>query len=256
MQKQQALELLNEKINTFTELLNNSTIGNRWSEEYLVAYRGAEAILKELFSEADAEKFKENTRIMQVMIGMRPHEQQEYDRYKETLVRCIAELKANKERIELFWEEKKPTGDIMANKIPFISMSFDETDNQVNNYFTDILSALKIKYETGERYSKDGISEKVKKRITNSDLLIIIFVKRGRKEDGSFTTAPWLVKELGIAQGCGKEVIALVERGISEKEIANLNWEEELIYFDRTNIDEMEKATIKYLEALKEHILT
>jgi hypothetical protein len=256
MQKQQALELLNEKINTFTKLLNNSTIANRWNEEYLVTYRGVEAILTELFSDSEAEKFKENTRIMQVMIGMRPHEQQEYDRYKATLVKCIAELKANKERIELFWEEKKPARDIVVNRIPFVSMSFDETDNKVNNYFTDILSALEIKYETGERYSKDGISEKVKKRIRNSDLVIIIFVRRGRKEDGSFTTAPWLIKELGIAQGHEKEVIALVERGLSEKEIANLNWEEELIYFDRSNIEEMEKATVKYLEALKEHILT
>jgi hypothetical protein len=63
----------------------------------------------------------------------------------------------------------------------------------------------------------------------------------------------WLLKELGIAQGAQKDVIAWVENGI--KDIANLEYEKELIHFDRDNVREIERATIKFLEALKEHKL-
>lgn len=113
---------------------------------------------------------------------------------------------------------------------------------------------MKIDFETGERYSKDSIPKKVLGRIENSGLFITIFVRDEKIEGGGYTTPSWLLKELGIAQGCKKEVIAWVERGI--KDIANLNYEKEVIYFDRENLVLMEKATIKFLEALKEHSLT
>ena len=112
---------------------------------------------------------------------------------------------------------------------------------------------IQIDFETGERYSKDSIPQKVQSRIRSSGLFIIIFVKRDKIESGGYTTPSWLLKELGIAQGARKDVIPWVEEGI--KDIAGLNYEKEVIYFQRNNVTEIKKATIKFLEALKEHKL-
>ena len=141
----------------------------------------------------------------------------------------------------------------MPTVIPFVSMSFDESDQDINQYVTGILKALQIDFETGERYSKNSIPQKVQSRIRSSDLFIIIFVKRDKIKGGGYTAPSWLHKELGIAQGAQKDVIAWVERDI--KDIAGLNYEKEVVYFKRNNANEIEKATIKFLEALKAHKL-
>ena len=47
----------------------------------------------------------------------------------------------------------------------------------------------------------------------------------------------------------------MVEKGIDEKYSAGLNYGKEIIYFERDNLSEIERATIKFLEALKEHKL-
>ena len=81
--------------------------------------------------------------------------------------------------------------------------------------------------------------------------MIGIFTRREETKDGKYRTAEWLVKELGIATGAGKHVIALVEKGVGD--IAGLKYEKEVIYFERNNAEEIQKATIKFLEALREH---
>lgn len=136
-------------------------------------------------------------------------------------------------------------------RLPFLSISFDKKDKNINEYFKDILKALQIDFETGEKYSKDSIPEKVKKRIENTDLIIVIFVKRDELTKGGYVTPAWLIKELSHAQANGKEVIALVEEGIND--IAGLKMEKEIIPFKRDHQTKMLDATIKFLEALKEH---
>jgi len=137
--------------------------------------------------------------------------------------------------------------------VPFVALSFAGSDKRINGYVTSLFDTLQIKFVTGERYSRDSIPKKVRDRILNSDLFIVIFVRRDKISGGGYTTPSWLIKELGIAQGAKKDVIVWVEKGI--KDIAGLNYEKEVIYFGRKNVGEIEKATIKFLEALKEHKL-
>ena len=132
-------------------------------------------------------------------------------------------------------------------------MSFNDADKEINEYVMQIIRALQINFETGERYSRESIPQKVQNRIRRSSFFIVIFVKRDKIESGGYTTPSWLIKELGIAQGSKKEVIALVEREI--KDIAGLNYEKEVIYFDRNDIKEIQRATIKFPEAIYEHEL-
>ena len=177
----------------------------------------------------------------------------ELHKYKIHIHSCITHLGMYRERIQNFWGTDELETATKSTIVPFVSMSFDKNDKDINEYITGILDALQIDFETGERYYKGSISEKVQSRIRSSDLFISIFVKRDKIESGGYTTPSWLHKELGIAQEAQKDVIAWVECDI--KDMAGLNSEKEVIYFKRNDANEIEKATIKFLEALKEHKL-
>ena len=210
-------------------------------------YQGTEALLTELFSQEEAMEFRRNVTSFGGFAGGRTDYVRELSDYKEHILSCIVQLKVYGERVQNFWKTE-PELTKRSTILPFLSMSFDETDRQINEYISEILRALKIEFETGEHYSKESIPDKVKNRIANSGLFIVVFVKRNRLEDSSYTTSAWLIKEMGIAQGCKKEIIAWVEQGINEKEIANLNYEKEIIYFDRMNVEQWKKQLLSFLK--------
>ena len=253
--KNKALKLINKKILQFQKVLDEATYDNRYNEAYKFAYYGTENLLTELFSKEEAMNFRSSVNDVSsaVSFGGGINYAEELQDYKEHINSCIAQLKVYRERIQDFWANYEMETVTKSIVVPFISMSFDKSDQDINHYVTGILKALQIDFETGERYSKDSIPQKVQSRIRSSDLFIIIFVKRDKIEGGGYTTPSWLLKELGIAQGTQKDVIAWVEKGI--KDIAGLNYEKEVIYFNRNDEKEIEKATIKFLEALKEHKL-
>ena len=251
--KNKALKLIDDKISQFQKVLANATYNNRYGEDYTLAYYGTETLLTELFSKEEAMNFRSSVSSMVAFIGGEINYAQELQDYKEHINRCIAQLKVYRERIQNFWGTDELETATKSTIVPFVSMSFDEKDQDINQYVMGILKALQIDFETGERYSKDSIPQKVQSRIRSSDLFIIIFVKRDKIESGGYTTPSWLLKELGIAQGSRKDIIAWVEEGI--KDIAGLNYEKEVIYFERNNVKKIMKATIKFLEALKEHKL-
>ena len=251
--KNKALKLIDDKISQFQKVLANATYNNRYGEDYKLAYYGTETLLTELFSKEEAMNFRSSVSSMVAFIGGEINYAQELQDYKEHINRCIAQLKVYRERIQNFWGTDELETATKSTIVPFVSMSFDEKDQDINQYVMGILKALQIDFETGERYSKDSIPQKVQSRIRSSDLFIIIFVKRDKIESGGYTTPSWLLKELGIAQGSRKDIIAWVEEGI--KDIAGLNYEKEVIYFERNNVKKIMNATIKFLEALKEHKL-
>ncbi len=251
--KNKALELIDEKILQFQQVLSNATYNNRYGEDYKLAYYGTETLLTELFSKEEALNFRSIVSSVVSFIGGERDYAKELQDYKEHINGCIAQLRVYKERIQYFWGTDELEIATKSTIVPFVSVSFDEADQDINQYVKDILKSLQIDFETGERYSKDSIPQKVQSRICSSDLFIIIFVKRDKIEGGGYTTPSWLLKELGIAQGARNDVVAWVEEGI--KDIAGLNYEKEVIYFERNNVKKIKKATIKFLEALKEHKL-
>ncbi|MCK4395918.1 hypothetical protein KAW96_04900 [candidate division WOR-3 bacterium] len=250
--KDRVIILIDKKISQFEQILSESTFNNRFDENYDLAYYGTEALLTDLFNKEEAKKFRRNVSSPIFIIGGEADYSEELKDFREHLEHCIAQLKVYRERVLNFWEEDEMKRDKEPENTPFVSMSFDEQDKDINEYITGILNALEIKFQTGERYSRDSIPEKVRKRIHNCAIFIAIFVKRD-KIKGGYTAPSWLFKELGTAQGLNREVIAWVEKGI--KDIAGLNYEKEVIYFDRADLQEIKKATIKFLEALKEHKL-
>ena len=225
--------------------------GNQDRAAYRLAYYGTKDLLTELFSIEEANGF--DSSIKSAFIGIPIKFGDAIQSYKISIHGCITRLDVYRERIQNFWEINELETETKSTIVPFVSMSFDKNDKDINEYVTGILEALQIDFETGERYYKGSIPEKVQSRIRSSDLFISILVKRDKLEGGGYAAPSWLHKELGIAQGVKKDVIAWVERDI--KDIAGLNSEKEVIYFKRNDANEIEKATIKFLEALKEHKL-
>jgi hypothetical protein len=221
--KDKAIELIDEKISRFQKVLVDATYANRYNEAYGLAYYGTETLLTELFSKEEAMNFRKSVSSLFTVIGEDVDYAEKLQDYKDHINKCIIQLKVYRERIQNFWGANELETTTKSVIVPFVSMSFDEADQDINYYVTGILKALQISFETGERYSKDSIPQKVQGRIRSSDLFIVVFVKRDRIESGGYTTPSWLLKELGIAQGAKKDVIAWVERGI--KDIAGLNYE-------------------------------
>jgi len=254
--KDKALSLIDEKISQFKKLIEPNNIDDKLKKhnlhdnEYYTTYNSTISLLTDLLSAETAEEFE-----LKAQVWDSPCETGAYQQlqsYRTHIDQCISLLGIYRDKIENFWgneDEKKMRTEV----VPFVSMSFDPSDESINNYITGILDALQIDYKTGERYSKESIPEKVKTRIKNSNLFIGIFVKRDEITRGGYAAPAWLIKELGIASGAGKEIIAWVEEDIND--IAGLNYEKEVIYFEREKLIAMERATIKFLEALREHNL-
>ena len=259
--KNRAIELIDGKISQFQKILAEATPDNQYNGAYRSVYYSTKGLLTELFSKEEVNDFGSDVvtpkptsfAAYSIISNVTAIRDAELHEYKIHIYSCITHLGMYRERIQNFWEINELETATKSTIVSFVSMSFDKNDNDINEYVTGILDALQIDFETGERYSKDSIPEKVRSRIRSSDLFISIFVKRDELKGGGYTTPPWLHKELSIAQEAQKDVIAWVERDI--KDMAGLDYEKEVIYFERDDANEIEKATIKFLEALKEHKL-
>jgi len=139
-----------------------------------------------------------------------------------------------------------------ARRIIFVSKSFAPEDEELNGYFEGILRALRVPFETAEKYAGVSVPQKVDERLRKCDFLIGIYVKRYEdKSRRKVLTTQWLIRETGFVKGEGKDLIALVEEGITD--LAGLDAEKELILFDRMDKDKMLRATVRFLEALVFH---
>jgi len=99
-----ALELIDESISQFKQILAKATYENRYDETYLRVYHGAEALLTELFSKEEAMEFRRNVTSFIVAVGARIYHAKELKDYKDHLGKCIAQLEVYRGRIQNFWE--------------------------------------------------------------------------------------------------------------------------------------------------------
>ena len=267
--KTKALQLIDDKIAQFQQLLDSATYENRYEDPYDSTYFGTEALLKELFSEEEVKEFRRQVYVTGFINedgyknnvlarggfvnGDTPDPAYELRDYRIHINRCIAQLQVYRERLDQFGGPDEPMENTTKVGSAFVAMSFDEEDQDINTYVTGILDALKVNYQSGRRYSKETIPDKVKERILMSDVFIGVFVKRVPLRDGRYGAPPWLVSELGMAKAKGAGVIAWVEEGVEE--IPALDYGREILYFTRDDITQIKKATVSFLEALREHNL-
>ena len=103
--KDRALELIDEKIKQFQHIHDTATHDNRYNKEYHEAFYGTEALLKELFSEEDAKKFRLNTSTVMGARSTCVAVVNLTEDYKMHIMKCISQLEVYKEQIQNFWDE-------------------------------------------------------------------------------------------------------------------------------------------------------
>jgi hypothetical protein len=111
-------------------------------------------------------------------------------------------------------------------KTVFVSFSFEETD-----YIGGIRQLLEqrgLRVITGDR-ANSSISASIIERIKKSECFLCIMTKDKRKEDGAYTTSPWLLEEKGAALALGKPIVLMVEEGVDE--IGGLQGDWQRIHF-------------------------
>jgi hypothetical protein len=136
----------------------------------------------------------------------------------------------------------------------FVSKSFDLADRELNTYFERLLGAAGIPIATAEDYTDEPIPVRVERILSECDFLIGIYVIRYEDATKSkVVTSQWLMRETFTAHGQKKKFIALVEKGVND--VAGLNIDKELIYFERHDLASMCEATIKLVQALRWHKL-
>jgi nucleoside phosphorylase len=105
--KNKALELIDEKIEQFQQILDTATYDTRYNPEYYEVYHGTEGLVAELFSEEEKKKFRKNVSNYIFFATTHIDYGEELKKYKKHINKCISQLKVYKERIKNFWEEPK-----------------------------------------------------------------------------------------------------------------------------------------------------
>lgn len=153
-----------------------------------------------------------------------------YEKIEETLV-----LESTKPKLSKEYEENEAT----QNRTIFIAHSFDQIGKSYAYELIKFLNLLHFKVATGEGYSPERISKKVKDRLTSQEIVIVILSK---KDD-----ATWLIQEATGAAFINKPLILLIEGGVEFK--PGILGDIEYIQFPSENIS---SSFVSILEGLQE----
>lgn len=98
----------------------------------------------------------------------------------------------------------------------FVAHDFKDSDKDVVVAFKELFAALGLRIETGEIPEASSVVDKVRDRITESDLFMGIFTRRDKVEGrNEWTTSAWLRNEMGIAFSLGMPLVLLAEKGVN-----------------------------------------
>jgi predicted nucleotide-binding protein len=103
--KKKALQLIDDKILQFEQILSEATYDTRYNEAYNLAYHGTEELLTELFSTEAADRFRISVTLpARARIWGDTDYAYELREYKNHIAKCISQLKVFREKIGNFWD--------------------------------------------------------------------------------------------------------------------------------------------------------
>ena len=130
----------------------------------------------------------------------------------------------------------------------FLAHSFDEKGSRIASIVERFLVLLDFDVATGREYTSKRISEKVKQRIKEREILVSILTARPEETaDEKFRPSQWLIQEASLAEGLDKPLFLLIEEGV--KFDPGIHGDIEYIRFSEATLSE---ALIKLLEGLRE----
>jgi len=112
--------------------------------------------------------------------------------------------------------DRLPAGDhapnVRANTV-FLSCRF--ADIQYIDGLKALLLDAGFDVITGDNAS-GSVGHTILERIRESEFFVSLMTRNERKEDGTFTTSPWLLEEKGAALAFGKYLVILIEKGVTD----------------------------------------
>lgn len=134
--------------------------------------------------------------------------------------------------------------------IIFISHNFDEKNKAIAQKFIDFISKFDVAISLGSETDTISVSEKVKTKINDADIVVAIMTKDEQDDKGVWSPSKWIIEELAYALADkNKEIIRLLENGCDSE--GRIFGDKEYISFERENPSE---ALIKLAEVLNKKI--
>lgn len=116
--------------------------------------------------------------------------------------------------------------------------------------FVDFISNFNVAISRGSEADTISISEKVKNKIDDADIVIAIMTKDEQNEQGSWFPSKWIIEELAYAlANKNKEIIRILEKDCDTN--GRIFGDKEYISFERKNPSE---AFIKLAEILNKKV--
>lgn len=147
-------------------------------------------------------------------------------------------------------EAHNPPPFIVYRKIPaFVGHSFAQKDRSLVESLKDLLSALGLECDTGEKPSGGSISKKILDRIDRNEIFVGIFTRKSKlADDKKWTTSSWVVEEKVAAIDKGKRLLLLVEDGVDD--IGGLQGDYEYVRFTRQRLYESLTKITQYVSSM------
>ena len=141
----------------------------------------------------------------------------------------------------------------LEKEIPtvFIPYNLGEKNKEITQKFIDFISKFDVVISVGSETDTMSVSEKVKLKIDNADIVVAIMTKDEQDDKGHWSSSKWIIEELAYSLAYkNKEIIRLIENGcITDGRIFG---DREYISFDRENPAD---AFIKLAEVLNKKII-
>ena len=130
--------------------------------------------------------------------------------------------------------------------IVFISYNFGDNNKDITTIFKNFISKFDVVISEGSETDTISVSEKVKTKIDDADMIVAIMTKDGQDDKGNWSPSKWIIEELAYAlANKNKEIIRLLEKGCDTN--GRIFGDKEYIPFNRENPAE---ALIKLAEVL------
>lgn len=100
--KNEALKLIDEKIDKFSSILNRANNSNMYDQEYEEIYYGTESDISDLYSKEESMEFRRNVSPYVIVAGR--SDSQKLQDYKKHLESCISQLNVYRNKIQNFWD--------------------------------------------------------------------------------------------------------------------------------------------------------
>lgn len=132
----------------------------------------------------------------------------------------------------------------------FISYNFAGKNKNLVEKFIDFVNKFDVSVSLGSEINTISISDKVKTKIDDADIIIAIMTKDEQNEKGDWSPSKWIIEELAYAlAGKEKEIIRLLENGCTTE--GRIFGDREYIPFDR---DDLAETFTKLAEVLNKKI--